>query len=158
MDTAKTIALVCGKPLIPLHRLDAMAESVRQHDGRVVVLVQASRDQFFVAQYDIAGGRWTRIGDASKGDLHEIASALRNAPPSTRLAGDVPDLAVGALEEETGRSYHVTPMYGPTPEALARSAHASTAKALMGDGILDLEPLYMQGEGDMPKMYLRAPQ
>lgn len=158
MDTAKTIGIVSGKPLIPLSRMDAMAESVKGHNGRVVVLLQASRDQFFIAQYDVRDNHWTPVGGAGKGDLTALALALRDAPQSSLLVGDVPDDAVKALEEATDRTYVLAPMYGPSPEALASLACTPMAKALTGHEILDLEPLYMQNAEDMPRLYVREVQ
>ncbi|HQP37964.1 MAG TPA: tRNA (adenosine(37)-N6)-threonylcarbamoyltransferase complex dimerization subunit type 1 TsaB [Polyangiaceae bacterium] len=142
MATAKGLALACGAPLVGIVSLQAMAHAARQQQGPapVVALLDAKKNEVFLAVYDACG---KQIVAPSHLPRTEVASWMRS---STLAELDNP-IVVGEVAHELDLPQARLLRHPDADLPCARSMAALAVEAWTRDpvdGIETLEPLYVR--------------
>ena len=162
MTTVKAWSEVCGRPVVPVSRLEALAEQVQQPGELVAAFVDARRDQLYAALFQRTATGFTLLGEESviapDDFLAEVSNQAQNRPV-TWISLDPAALtrtpAWPAWEDRADLGESVIPADPLVAPAIARIAirraaegHATDALALDANYIrrCDAE-LFSKGKG-----------
>jgi len=141
VSAMKGLAFACGKPLIAVNTLDALAHTVPPAFPDLVAMLDARMHEVYAATYAREAQAWRRVGAPQVGAPGPLAA---QAPPGACFVGDG---IVRYADEVRGAApaavllggYHATPRAG----AVALLAVASYAAGAPGDPG-SVTPLYLR--------------
>ncbi len=86
--TAKGLAHGCGKQIIPVPTLDALAYNMFMTEGLVIPIMDARRNQVYTAIYSYENGKQIRLTDYLAEDINNLAETVKRYNKPAVFLGD----------------------------------------------------------------------
>ncbi len=142
VSTVKGLAHACGKPVIGVDALEALAQNAPFFDGCVAPVLDARAQQVYTALF--SGGE--RIMEDRAMKLSELLDILAGRPERVMLTGDGMEVCRAAAKDALGERV----VFAPAGHQILRAGLAGalafrriTDGASLGD-YLTLQPLYLR--------------
>lgn len=141
LSTAKGLAYATGARLIGVSTLEALAFSVRGHEGFVVPMLDARKEEVYTAQFRVgAGSAYERL---TPDTLCPLEEALASLPGRAVIVGDAECAYGETIRKRPGVAVRSFATHGPSGLAVAALAARRLAAEPDADA-MDLEPAYLR--------------
>ena len=121
-STAKGMALVLNKPIIPVPTLEGLAYRAALAEGVICPLMDARRNQVYTGIYQMQDGRLSCLKEQTAEDILEVACSLNKLGHKVTLLGDGVPVHKAVLEEKLMVSYQIAPSHLNRQSAAAVAA------------------------------------
>lgn len=120
-STAKGMALVLNKPIIPVPTLEGIAYRAALAEGVICPLMDARRNQVYTGIYQMRDGRLLCLKGQAAEDILEVIGTLNKLGQKVTFLGDGVPVHEAALKEKLVVPYQIAPSH------LNRQSAASVA-------------------------------
>lgn len=121
-STAKGMALVLNKPIIPVPTLEGLAYRAALAEGVICPLMDARRNQVYTGIYQMQDDRLLCLKEQTAEDIFEVIDSLNKLNQKVTFLGDGVPVHKSVLEERLTVPYQIAPSHLNRQSAAAVAA------------------------------------
>lgn len=121
-STAKGMALVLNKPIIPVPTLEGLAYRAALAEGVICPLMDARRNQVYTGIYQMQDGRLFCLKEQTAEDILEVVDRLNKLGQKVTFLGDGVPVHKAVLEEKLTVPFQIAPSHLNRQSAAAVAA------------------------------------